>query len=324
MIALACACLCASANAVEAPSRDGRSGYSIFVVNADGTGRHELRGTHTSAPIVLRSLSPNGRTLAYDLRRTEGGTDLWSIELVSTRGGAPRTLVRLPGASARSPVWSKDGTLVAFDMCCGAGADGIGIAKPDGSNVSTIPYASEPEWLPGRRLAFFAGGDLNTEIAISKPDGSERTSVHHAAPFEEFAELEASPDGQNLAFTSFTEDAQRLYSVGSVGIPLSLISTDGSQYSWSSRNRLVFVTHRGLVSALADGTGRRRYAATRALSPVFPTWSPNGTRIAFVAKSDRLVVMNARTGRRHVVVRNEGAQPVWSRDGRRLYYVAER
>jgi len=191
------AAICGLALAVEAPSRDSRYGYTIFVVNADGTARRNLT-SGTPARLVLGALSPDGRTLAYQRRRVEGGSDLWSIEVMPARGGAARTLVRLSGASAYAPAWSRDGKLIAFETCCSH--RGIGVVRPDGARLSTIPGASNPAWLPGARLAFLAGGDLKTEIATANPDGSERRSVLNARPFEEFGGLAAAPNGQTFAF----------------------------------------------------------------------------------------------------------------------------
>jgi Tol biopolymer transport system component len=81
----------------------------------------------------------------------------------------------------------------------------------------------------------------------------------------------------------------------------------------------------GLVTVASDGSKRRRYRAIRSLYPEFPAWSPDGTRIAFRAKYGRLFVMNLRHGSLRVVARRvPRQQPLWSPNGRRLYYVASR
>src|SRR5262249_44939789 len=114
LIALVSAAFCGLALVVDAHPHSGGSGYTeIFVVKADGTGHRDLTAPSDPAQRVLRSLTPDGRALAFDQLRTEGGYGLWSIELVPVLGGVERTLISLPGASAYGPAWSRDGKLLA-------------------------------------------------------------------------------------------------------------------------------------------------------------------------------------------------------------------
>jgi len=323
VISLVCAAFCGVALAAEAPSRDSVEGTNIFVVNADGTGRRNLTAGSDPAQRVLRALSPDGRTLAFDRARIEGGYWLWSIALVPARGGEERTLVSLYGSSAYGLTWSRDGKLMAYETCCSPHA--ISVVRPDGTRLSSIADAANPAWLAGPRLAFLAGGDVQDEVATAKPDGSDRTTVVTMwdLGFEGFGELTRSPNGRKFAFTAGGEQGSSVFSGGLSGL-VGETSKDAQASSWSpTGRRLVFVTSRGLVAARPDGTGRRRFRATQALSPALTSWSPDGTRIAFVASnSGSLVVMNVRHGSQRVVARDVASQhPIWSPDGRRLYYA---
>jgi Tol biopolymer transport system component len=323
-VVLACAALCGLALAVQADSRlTGDGDTDILVVNLNGTGQRNLTAESKPARRVLRSLSPDGRMLAFDQFRVGEHFGFWSIELIPARGGPERTLVSYPGASAYDPAWSRDGKLLAFETCCDS--DGVRIVRSDGTDVSRIPDAANPAWLAGPRIAFLVGSDVQTEVANAKPDGSDRTTVLYARPREEFDELASSSNGRRFSFTAGDDDGFSVFSASSSYGLLGETSEDARASSWSpTSRRLVFVTSPGLVTARPDGSERRRFRATEELGPAVPSWSPDGTRIAFVANSsDSLVVLNVRHRALRVVARNVVVQqPIWSRNGRRLYYAA--
>jgi len=332
MIALIAATVCALALAVQADSRDNVYGDTdIVVVNVDGTGQRNLTRHKGPAERVLRAIAPNGRTLAFDRLRTENGNGYWSVVLLATRGGLSRRLVSVPEGSAYDAEWSRDGKLVAFEMCC----DGhlVGVTGSDGSGGARIPDGSEPTWLKGNRLAFLTDvSDFAGAIATTHADGTGRRILVRAedVSLSYVFGPEASPDGKKILFSAADNYTTRIYAMGVSPATLPEAVADGRDPSWSPKSRrIVFVRsegpHASLASVSADGTSLKRFSTTRGLDPDLPSWSPDGRRIAFIADpegSARLMVLNLRRGSLRVVARGVARQqPLWSPNGRRLYYA---
>ena len=81
----------------------------IWVARADGTELRQLTknmGGPSSAP----SWSPDGRRVAFDTVRKEGGNDVWIVE---AEGGPARRLT-LEAGSRNRPSWSPDGKRIYF------------------------------------------------------------------------------------------------------------------------------------------------------------------------------------------------------------------
>ena len=89
------------------------------------------------------------------------------------------------------PVWSHDGSLIAFTSCADV-TDGdcrVGVLRRDGSGLIWIADAARPTWsATGRRLAFltsfsplFRGGPQ--AIAVANADGSGRSIVARSSDF---------------------------------------------------------------------------------------------------------------------------------------------
>ncbi len=78
---------------------------------------------------------------------------------------------------------------------------------------------------------------------------------------------------------------------------------------------------------IADADGMNSQAALASPEPIIsPTWSPDGTRLAYVsfeAKKPVIYVHSLATGQRHVAANFKGSNsaPAWSPDGRRLAVV---
>ena len=332
VIVLAGAALCGLAVSTGADSRDGRYGDTdIFVANVDGTGHRNLTRAKGPAQRVVRAISPDGRTLAFDRLRLEDDSGYWSVVLLPARGGLAHPLIRLPGVSAYDAEWSRDGQLIAYEMCCGEHL--VGVTGSDGRGGAWIPDGAEPTWLKRNRLVFLTDvADFAEGIALTHSDGTGRRVLVRAedVSLSYVFGPAASPDSRRILFTAADNYTTRIYSMQLAPATPPEAVAEGRDPSWSPKSRrIVFVRSEGpnasLASVGAEGTDPKRFSTTRGFDPVRPSWSPDGSRIAFISEpegSARLVVLNLRRGSLKVVASGVARQqPIWSPNGRRLYYT---
>jgi Tol biopolymer transport system component len=80
--------------------------YKIYIMNADGSGKHFITGKLTNYSEYCPSWSPDGSKIAFE-RDTE-------ICVMDADGNNQRNLTNSP-ATDRNPAWSPDGKKIAFD-----------------------------------------------------------------------------------------------------------------------------------------------------------------------------------------------------------------
>jgi Tol biopolymer transport system component len=191
----------------------------LFVMNANGTGAHELaRDRYATAPPTW---SPSGSRIAFVacsaafLTRPcehQYGFDLYSVRAA---GGGKRRLTRKSGYP-QCPSWSRAGKL-AF-----ATSDNqVALLQPDG-RVRTFRLGGCPSWAPGgRRLATLG----RYGPVLLNADGSGRHALHVLArPTLFLGETAWSPDGTRIAFlTEPGSTKAKLYVVGADGRGLRLL-----------------------------------------------------------------------------------------------------
>ena len=266
----------------------------IYSVNADGTQLQELTiDGHSHDP----SWSPDGRHILYI------HDNFWPemppgyvhppyashfpIELyvMDSDGGNAHFLRRFDGPISAA-AWSPDGKSLAIHCIrqFGRGEPGTG-GKP-GSGLYLIPVdgqgevgpvfsptATNPAWSPdGRKLAFSVYADATgSTIAVGDADGSHQFQLlnpvlYIASPYpqaHEDAESPAwSPDGSQIAFGGF---------------PMTLTNNTGPLYGGGRQQQIFLMS--------ADGSGRRQLTTDDEWQCAHPTWSPDGTEIAFSCRS---------------------------------------
>lgn len=164
----------------------------LFVVRPDGTGEREITSPDFASP-NLPSLSPDGTKVAYSAYLlTQGDNGPGSeIYVTPTEGiGSPIGVSNNPGDDWW-PVWSPDGTRIAFvSSAPGEGfvPGGLHVVNADGTgqiNLTPVDDARDPAWSPeGTRITYtgVVGSQgpfqpAHVHVFVANADGSGRTDI---------------------------------------------------------------------------------------------------------------------------------------------------
>lgn len=114
------------------------------------------------------------------------------------------------------PVWSPDGSQVAFDSDRDGGSDIYGM-DADGSNILNLTNRSKLDKRGSRmvarwqRIAFVSTTGSDSEIYIMNADGSDITQTTHSEVADDARDPRWSPDGSKIAFSSDSDGTQDIY-----------------------------------------------------------------------------------------------------------------
>jgi hypothetical protein len=240
-------------------------------------------------------------------------------EIRRVSGGTP---VQLPGEFVRNADWRPDGGGFVFARFNAGGETDLYRRSADGTGLAPLTsYAGDedhPRWSPdGRRIVFVrAQGNQAPELWVMAGDGSDARKLETGAP----AALEPrwSPDGKYLAFHSCNQvwviDSEGLAPARSVGSAAAaqaicgtiLYNVSKGQPRWSpDGQKLVYYRTvfddlagpRDVVTVALDGTAVGSFRLSEPNGGVvWPDWSPDGTRIAFTARTpdQKLAIGTAR------------------------------
>ena len=248
--------------------------------------------------------APHGSKIVWALQNGRPGP-LPALYISDARRLGMRRIVR----HGVEPAWAPDGREIAY-----AAAVGIHLVRPDGRGDHRLTSGrldDSPSWSPdGRYLAFArtpTSAPAAPSVYVIRKDGSglrQLTAGPGTTPVW-------SPDGRQIAYN---------IGDGKGGVVIHVVNVDGTgdralttsaeavAQRWSPNGQLL-VFHRIVADALEedpsiavitrDGSGGERFVAQTGYS-THPSWSPDGTRIAYSGELPRCFagfVVSARGGR---------------------------
>jgi dipeptidyl aminopeptidase/acylaminoacyl peptidase len=272
---------------VAGPSTTGTSGLQLTMVGMDGS----------VSPIPLpptdhpdAGFSPDGKTLAYT---REGQIWLYDMDL-----GTHRQFTRV-GSEHHNPVWSPDGTRLAYRALRAEGNGGdVYVQALSGDTVGThiggTPGGDDPtQWLPDGRI--LEHQDAPSDIVTLNADQPGAPVPILQADWNEMR-ARVSPDGTWLAYQSNEAGRNQLLVRTWPGLDRKSVIADsvaGSLHFWSNDNRTLYYVRQGrLMAASLAGTDSLR---------------PESHRVAIESLGGTIAAMHP-DGRRFLVFRRAGAQ----------------
>jgi TolB protein len=282
---------------------------SLYTVRPNGTGLHRITVPPTRQALGGDSgpvWAPGGRTLVFERNLPYWGSDRMRLMAVPARGGRAQQLTS--GPFDAMPSFSPDGRRIAFTRVVqSVVAPTAALFTIDGRGKHLAPLLSDgldlsAAWSPdGRTIAFSRLATAETPLQqatlyLADADGSNVRQLG-AAPLHGVSPA-WSPDGTRLAFVSF-DDAN--------DPPCPVASCPSGE----------------LYVVGSDGAGLTRLTHSKA-DDEHPSWSPDGTRLAFASGFDWraqghapwLMTIRASGGRVTRVGRFSGVlDPTWSPAG---------
>jgi Tol biopolymer transport system component len=266
---------------VDSPARPARElafwslGDAIGIARIDETGRARRRvriGDVRRFFVDRVAWSPDGRRLAFTGESGLGYRQI-NVWTVDGDGGGLHRATRT--GDALWPVWAPDGQAIAY-----ARLEDPGRNRDGSLAYSSSLWAVDPDGANPRRLTDPAPGVSERPWSFA-PDGSQLAITRARLPA-----LERRAEKTRLVLVNLDGSGEReLRGTGTD----PAFSPDAWRIAYASARGRNGVLNYGEISSIAtelyvmdaDGRNRRRLTRTRNINELAPSWSPDGTTLAY-------------------------------------------
>ncbi|HSJ51129.1 MAG TPA: hypothetical protein VLA90_07580, partial [Actinomycetota bacterium] len=283
---------------------------ALVLGNLEATDR-TARETPTAAPPIQKGNGP--------IYFRVGGGDRGSrIESIEPDGSDRRVVFDGEPARVAQIAWSPDGSRMAYQNPI-ADERGIYVANADGSDAVPLTDGANdawPSWSPDGTRIVFSSSRSDPSIGPCEPADAD-----FACPTDIYA---MNADGSNIA--RLTTDPAPEYQPA--------WSTDGSKIAFVRTVRRVtpdqILNTPAIFTMAPDGDDVRRVSSGDGGSDFSPSWSPDGSELAFAATRYEdwgiWVVSSDGSGERRLLGGDDvwyTDNPVWSPDGTLIAFVGD-
>jgi len=314
-------------------SVDDKKSDTLWELSANGTKLHRvLAGWNFSGASCDGSWTSDGKYLLFDSFR--GGPDnIWAIAEKSGffYKGLRRPIQLTTGPlNVGEPVPSEDGKRIFVigdkvrpQLCRYDSKSGRWKFFLKGISAEHVSFSKDGQW-----AAYVSYPDAN--LFRSKVDGSQKLQL--TVPPVQAAMPRISPDGKTIAYMARARgNLWRIWLIPFAGGGARKLTSgdfEESEPTWSPDGRsLAFcrtLPSGSRIIVLLDMANRQTSSLPPLADEYYPRWSPNGRYIAATDDFQRLVLIDLRTRKWKVLVKDPEKhlyEPSWSHDGRSIYFV---